>query len=215
MTPLSTWHLILSDPLCSLGFSQHGDLKVVILLSWQLSCKNKEEGSGYCCGLDPETHTVLLQQYSKCQQESQRPLCSRGGKKGPSFFLNTPHNKDSVKADMAKFNPPWRESLSWTRKIRKSCTWKVAYKLVLKDMDYLKKWGSSHYGSVEMNLVSMRTKFRSLVSLSGLRSGVAVSCGIGCRCCSDLTLLWLWYRSVATSPIQSLAWEPPYAMVRS
>ena len=26
------------------------------------------------------------------------------------------------------------------------------------------------------------------------------------------TLLWLWCRSAATSPIRPLAWEPPYAM---
>ena len=27
----------------------------------------------------------------------------------------------------------------------------------------------------------------------------------------DPALLWLWYRPVATAPIQALAWEPPYA----
>ena len=27
----------------------------------------------------------------------------------------------------------------------------------------------------------------------------------------DLVLLWLWYRPAATAPIQSLAWELPYA----
>ena len=42
-------------------------------------------------------------------------------------------------------------------------------------------------------------------------SGIAVSCGIGCRCSSDLPLLWLWHRLVATAPIRPLAWEPPYA----
>ena len=36
------------------------------------------------------------------------------------------------------------------------------------------------------------------------RSGVAVSCGVGCRRGSDPTLLWLWRRLVA--------WEPPYAV---
>jgi len=39
-----------------------------------------------------------------------------------------------------------------------------------------------------------------------------VSCGVGRRCGSDLALLWLWYRPVATAPIRPLAWEPPYAM---
>ena len=29
---------------------------------------------------------------------------------------------------------------------------------------------------------------------------------------SDLALLWLWRRQVATAPIGPLAWEPPYAM---
>ena len=43
-------------------------------------------------------------------------------------------------------------------------------------------------------------------------SGVAVSCGVGCICGSDPTLLWLWHRLVATAPIGPLAWEPPYAM---
>ena len=44
-----------------------------------------------------------------------------------------------------------------------------------------------------------------------LRIGVAMSCGVGCRSSSDLVLLWLWYRLVATVPIRSLAWEPPSA----
>ena len=38
-----------------------------------------------------------------------------------------------------------------------------------------------------------------------------MSCGIGCRCGSDLALLWLWCRAVATPPIQPLATETPYA----
>ena len=40
-------------------------------------------------------------------------------------------------------------------------------------------------------------------------SGVAVSCGVGCRLGLDPTLLWLWRRLVATAPIGPLAWEPP------
>ena len=40
-----------------------------------------------------------------------------------------------------------------------------------------------------------------------------MSCGIGCRCGSDLALLWLWYRPAAVALIQLLAWEPPNAMV--
>ena len=36
-----------------------------------------------------------------------------------------------------------------------------------------------------------------------------MSCGVGRRCSSDLALLWLWCRPVATAPIGPLAWEPP------
>ena len=46
----------------------------------------------------------------------------------------------------------------------------------------------------------------------GQGSGVAVSCGVGCRHGSDQALLWLWHRLVATALIRPLAWEPPYAM---
>ena len=45
----------------------------------------------------------------------------------------------------------------------------------------------------------------------GWGSGIAVSCGIGCRRGSDPTLLWLWRRLAAIAPIGPLAWEPPYA----
>ena len=38
---------------------------------------------------------------------------------------------------------------------------------------------------------------------------VAVSCGVGCRCGLDPTLLWR--RLAATTLIRPLAWEPPYA----
>ena len=46
----------------------------------------------------------------------------------------------------------------------------------------------------------------------GYGSSVAVSCGVGYRCSSDLALLWLWQRSAAIAPVQPLAWEPSYAM---
>ena len=42
-------------------------------------------------------------------------------------------------------------------------------------------------------------------------SGVAASCGVGCRCGSDLVLLWLWCRPLITCLIRPLAWEPPCA----
>ena len=35
--------------------------------------------------------------------------------------------------------------------------------------------------------------------------------GVGCRCGSDPTLLWLWRRPAGTAPNRPLAWEPPYA----
>ena len=38
-----------------------------------------------------------------------------------------------------------------------------------------------------------------------------MSCGVGCRCGSDLLLLWLWRKLAATALIRPLAWEPPYA----
>ena len=38
-----------------------------------------------------------------------------------------------------------------------------------------------------------------------------MSCGVGCRHGSNLVLLWLWCRPVATAPIRPLAWEPAYA----
>ena len=38
-----------------------------------------------------------------------------------------------------------------------------------------------------------------------------MSCRVGRRCGSDLALLWLWHRPLATAPIPPLAWEPPYA----
>ena len=38
-----------------------------------------------------------------------------------------------------------------------------------------------------------------------------MSCGVGCRCGSDPTLLWLWRRPVAVALIQPLAWESSYA----
>ena len=57
----------------------------------------------------------------------------------------------------------------------------------------------------------MRWWVRSLSLLSGLRIGVAVSCGGGHRGGSAPALLWLWCRPVATAPIRPLAREPPYA----
>ena len=64
-----------------------------------------------------------------------------------------------------------------------------------------------------MNPVSIHEVLGStLASLSGLRISVAMSCGVGRRCGSDLAWLWLWCRLAAAAPIGPLAWEPPYAM---
>ena len=52
---------------------------------------------------------------------------------------------------------------------------------------------------------------RSLVLLSELGSGDAVSCGVGCKRSSDLVLLWLSCRPAAVAPIRTLVWELPYA----
>ena len=40
-----------------------------------------------------------------------------------------------------------------------------------------------------------------------------MSCGVGHRHSSDLMLLWVWHRPVATAtaPIRPEAWEPPCA----
>ena len=45
----------------------------------------------------------------------------------------------------------------------------------------------------------------------GEGSGVATSCGVGRRCDSALTLLWLRCRQAAAAMIQPLTWEFPYA----
>ena len=72
------------------------------------------------------------------------------------------------------------------------------------------QYGSSHHGSLEMNLTRNHELWVwSLASLSGLKG--SVNCGVGRRCGLDLTLLWLWCRLEATAPVQSLAWESPYA----
>ena len=54
------------------------------------------------------------------------------------------------------------------------------------------------------------------VSIHGLaqwvgESGIAMSCGVSCRCGSDSALLWLWHRPAVIASIQLLAWELPYA----
>ena len=61
-----------------------------------------------------------------------------------------------------------------------------------------------------IQLTSVRTGLRSLASLPGLGSSVAMICGVGHRHGLDPAFLWLWCRPAAAAPIQPLGWEPPY-----
>ena len=54
-------------------------------------------------------------------------------------------------------------------------------------------------------------RVQSLSSLSGFRSSIAMSCGVGCRLGLDPALLWLWRGPAAAAPIRPLALEPLYA----
>ena len=38
-----------------------------------------------------------------------------------------------------------------------------------------------------------------------------MTCGVGHRRGSDMSLLWLWCRPAVVAPIRPIAWEPPYA----
>ena len=86
--------------------------------------------------------------------------------------------------------------------------WLVGSTKSVKSLDW-----SSHHGSV----VTKPARIHEVVgSIPGLGqwikdSALLVSCGVGHRHGSDPTLLWLWYRSAATAPIQPLAWKLPYA----
>ena len=94
-------------------------------------------------------------------------------------------------------------------KLTQCCMSIISY-LNLKKKQNLKnkiKW-SFHCGSAVINLFSMRMWVPSPALLR--ISYVASSCGPSCRHSSDLELLWS--RPGATALIQTLAWEPPYAM---
>ena len=58
----------------------------------------------------------------------------------------------------------------------------------------------------------MRKQVQSWLCSVRYGSGVAVSCGVGCRGGLDRTLLWLWGKLATTAPIQPLAWDLPHAM---
>ena len=54
-------------------------------------------------------------------------------------------------------------------------------------------------------------RVRSMAS-HGQGFDVAVSCGVGRRHDSDLSLLWLWCRPGAVAPIRPLAQKLPYVL---
>ena len=54
----------------------------------------------------------------------------------------------------------------------------------------------------------MAQQIKNLTSVHEYAGLAAASCH---RLGSDLVLLWLWCRPTAAAPIQSLAWDPPYA----
>ena len=72
------------------------------------------------------------------------------------------------------------------------------------------KFWSSHHGTAETNLTRNDEVVGSIPGLAQWVS-VALSCGAGRRCGSDLALLWPWRRLAATDLIRPLAWEPQHA----
>ena len=77
------------------------------------------------------------------------------------------------------------------------------------------EYGSSRCGSVvnETNYCPLGRGFDLWPCSVVWGSGVAVSCGVGCRCGLVPALLWLWCRPAAIDLIQLLVWESPsYAM---
>mgnify|MGYP001354307167 CR=1 FL=1 len=81
-----------------------------------------------------------------------------------------------------------------------------------KEKQAFKNGGSFFCGSVgqELDIVSIKMWVLSLTHSVGKGSNIAKSCSVGCRCSSDLALLWLWCRPIAAALIRSLAWELPY-----
>ena len=73
-------------------------------------------------------------------------------------------------------------------------------------------WSSRHGSMLTNQLGSMRLLIQSLAPLSGLRSRVVMSCGVGYRRGSDPALLWLWCRPAAVAPFKPLVWKLPFAV---
>ena len=65
----------------------------------------------------------------------------------------------------------------------------------------LLSWGSRH-GAGETNLSRNHEVAGLIPGLSGLGSGVVMSCGVHHRYDSDLELLWLWCRPSAVALIR-------------
>ena len=78
------------------------------------------------------------------------------------------------------------------------------YNIFIKTLHFL---GSSHGGAAEMNLTSIHEDVGSIPGPApwGPGSGIAMNCGVGHKCSSDPTLLWLWPAFAAL--ILPLAWN--------
>ena len=68
------------------------------------------------------------------------------------------------------------------------------------------------HGGLGTWLIAMRKWVRFLASLSGLSIWQCRELWCRSQTHSNLALLWLWYRLVATALIRPLAWELPYAV---
>ena len=73
--------------------------------------------------------------------------------------------------------------------VKLTCSGKLCYKIqkVALGVPIMVQWK-------RIQLETMRLQVRSLASLRGSGSGIAMNCDIGHRCSSDLVFLWLWCR---------------------